>query len=45
MDFEEFQAMGGNKEKMHKDAKIKSETRNYMINDGDIVEFFYHRYR
>lgn len=40
--FEDYAANGGDRLKIRMAGKLKSETRKYVVNDGDIVEFFSH---
>ena len=38
--FTDFQRYGGDKLKLLMDAKLKTETKKYIVNDGDIIEYF-----
>jgi ribosome-binding ATPase YchF (GTP1/OBG family) len=38
-DFEEFR---GDRLKLMMEGKLKNETKKYIVNDGDIVEYFTH---
>lgn len=40
--YEDYAANGGDKLRIRMAGKLKSETRKYVVNDGDIVEFFSH---
>ena len=40
--FDDYETHGGDRLKILMAGKIKSETRKYVVNDGDIVEFFAH---
>jgi ribosome-binding ATPase YchF (GTP1/OBG family) len=38
--FADFQRYGGDKLKLMIDGKLKTETKKYIVNDGDIIEYF-----
>jgi ribosome-binding ATPase YchF (GTP1/OBG family) len=38
--FADYQRYGGDRLKLMMDAKLKSETKKYIVNEGDIIEFF-----
>lgn len=40
--FSDFQRFNGDKVKIMIEGKLKHETRKYMVNDGDIIEFHFH---
>ncbi len=40
--FADYERYKGNKLKLLMDGKLKSETKKYIVNDGDIIEFFTH---
>jgi len=40
--FSDYERYKGDKLKLLIDAKLKSETKKYIVNDGDIIEFFTH---
>eukprot|EP01038_Epipyxis_sp_PR26KG_P006277 gene6277-8644_t len=37
--YDDFFAYKGDREVLHRESKIKSETKKYFVNDGDILEF------
>jgi len=42
--FEDFHKCNGDKVKVILEGRLKSETKKYVMNDGDIIlEFFYHK--
>ena len=36
----DYQRYGGDKLKLMIDGKLKSETKKYIVNDGDFIEYF-----
>lgn len=38
--FADFQRYNGDKLKLMIDGKLKTETKKYIVNDGDLIEFF-----
>eukprot|EP01032_Pedospumella_encystans_P009083 gene9083-10725_t len=40
--FADYERYKGDKLKLLMDGKLKSETKKYIVNDGDIIEFFTH---
>ncbi len=38
--FEDFKSCDGDRLKLVLQAKLKSETRKYIVNDGDIITFY-----
>ncbi len=40
--FADYERYKGDKLKLLMDGKLKSETKKYVVNDGDIIEFFTH---
>ena len=40
--FEDFERYSGDRVKLMMEVKIKSETRKYIINDGDLIQFVHH---
>ncbi len=42
--FEDYAYHEGDLLQIRMNGKLKSETRKYVVNDGDVVEFFYHEF-
>lgn len=40
--FEEYHMFKGDRLKLNMDGKIHMEGRKYIVNDGDILDFFHH---
>ena len=41
--FKDYFEYKGDKVNLILDKKVKSESKKYIVNDGDIIEFFYHK--
>ena len=39
--FNDFHFHGGDRLKVMMEGKLKAETKKYVVNDGDIIEFFW----
>ncbi len=40
--FEDYTAFKGDRLKLSMEGKVKVEGRKYIVNDGDLVEYFHH---
>ena len=40
--FSDYERFNGDRLKLMIEAKLKNETKKYIVNDGDIIEFFNH---
>ena len=40
--FSDYERFNGDRLKLMIEAKLKNETKKYIVNDGDIIEFFTH---
>jgi ribosome-binding ATPase YchF (GTP1/OBG family) len=40
--YADFRRYNGDKLKLMIDGRLKAETKKYIVNDGDIIEFFWH---
>ncbi len=40
--FADYERYNGDKLKLLIDGKLKTETKKYIVNDGDIIEYFAH---